>query len=67
PVIAEVLGIKRHQIEGVREPNADLVEKLAVDGDHIRRLAETYLSYGARRTQQPLPINAEPATHNVLG
>ena len=44
PVIAEVLGIKRNQIEGVREPKRELVEKLSVDGDHIRRLAESYVT-----------------------
>jgi superfamily II DNA or RNA helicase len=43
PVIAEVLGIKRMQIEGVRQTEEALVEKLEVDPGHIRRLAEAYL------------------------
>lgn len=43
PVMAEVLGIKRIQIEGVRQLEETLVEKLEVDPGHIRRLAERYL------------------------
>lgn len=43
PVIADVLGLKRAQIEGVRDPDAPLVEKLQLDPGHVRRLAEGYL------------------------
>ena len=42
-MMAEVLGIKRMQIEGVRQMEETLVEKLEVDAGHIRRLAEAYL------------------------
>lgn len=50
PVVADVLGVKRAQIEGVRNPNrSDRVERIDVDGDHIKRLAERYLQK-ARRT-----------------
>jgi superfamily II DNA or RNA helicase len=44
PVIAETLGLKREQIEGIRNPNQDLIEKLDVSGDRARKLAEFYLS-----------------------
>lgn len=49
PVMAEVLGIKRMQIEGVRQVEETLVEKLEVDAGHIRRLAETYLEKRGHR------------------
>ncbi len=48
PVMAEVLGLKRQQIEGVRDPNLELIERLEVDGSHIRRLAEAYLKGNKR-------------------
>jgi hypothetical protein len=45
PVMVDVLGIKKAQLEGVRDPEASLVEKLDVTpGDHIKRLAEHYLN-----------------------
>jgi len=44
PVIADVLGVKRAQIEGVRNPHrSDVVERIERDGDHIKRLAQRYL------------------------
>ena len=50
PVIAEVLGLKKEQIEGIRSPEqADLIEKLETTGDRARRVAEFYLErIGAR-------------------
>jgi SNF2 family DNA or RNA helicase len=44
PVIAEALGLKREQIEGIRSPDQDLIEKLDTSGDRTRRLAEFYLA-----------------------
>jgi SNF2 family DNA or RNA helicase len=44
PVVADVLGLKLQQIEGIRDPGGALIEKLEVDGNHIRRLAESYLN-----------------------
>lgn len=43
PVIADLLGLKRGQIEGVVDPEADLVEQLAVEPGSIKRLAKVYL------------------------
>lgn len=43
PIVADILGLKRGQIERVRDPNAPLLEKLEIDGNHIKRLAEGYL------------------------
>jgi hypothetical protein len=44
PVVADVLGLKAAQIEGVRDPNQDLVTKLQTDGARAKRLAEAYLA-----------------------
>jgi hypothetical protein len=43
PVVLDVLGIKRGQLEGIRDPNNDLVQKLQTDPDRMKRLAEAYL------------------------
>src|SRR5271170_1034493 len=43
PVVSDVLGVKKQQIEGIRDPNQELVTKLQVDPDHIKKLAERYL------------------------
>jgi SNF2 family DNA or RNA helicase len=47
PVVADVLGVKRAQVEGLRNPQLDIIEKLDVSGDRIRELARRYLD-GAR-------------------
>lgn len=43
PIVIDVLGLKKEQIEGVVDPNVEIVEKLEVDGDRIKRLAASYL------------------------
>jgi superfamily II DNA or RNA helicase len=44
PIVADVLGVKRAQIEGVRNPHrSDVIERIDNTGDHIKRLAERYL------------------------
>jgi SNF2 family DNA or RNA helicase len=45
PEVARALGLKKEQIEGLRqEKPEELVKKLQTDGGHIRRLAEQYLA-----------------------
>jgi SNF2 family DNA or RNA helicase len=44
PVVSDVLGIKQQQIEGIRDPDADMVTKLQIDPEHIKKLAEKYLT-----------------------
>lgn len=44
PVVADVCGLKQSQISGVRDPKKDLIERLQTDGNHVRRLAESYLA-----------------------
>ncbi len=48
PVMVDVLGLKRGQIEGIRNPEAPLFEKLQVDTNHVKKLAEAYLNQGAK-------------------
>jgi SNF2 family DNA or RNA helicase len=43
PVMVDVLGIKREQIEGVRNPNRALVERVDTGENNIRRLAREFL------------------------
>ena len=43
PVIAETLGIKRDQLEGIQNPNRELVQPMMRDGKSIRKLAEAWL------------------------
>lgn len=43
PVIVDVLGLKRQQADGIRDPNADLVETLQVEEDRIKKLARGFL------------------------
>lgn len=54
PAIAEVLGIKRQQVEGIRNPTMDFLEKLETTGDHARRLAEMYLK------QRGIEVDVQP-------
>lgn len=44
PIIADILQIKKAQIEGVRSSTHDVMETLETDGNRIRKLAEFYLA-----------------------
>jgi SNF2 family DNA or RNA helicase len=55
PVVAEVLGLKKQQIDGLRDPSLELVEKLQSSGEHMKTLAESYL------VQIGQPLKAEAA------
>jgi SNF2 family DNA or RNA helicase len=43
PVIADILGIKRAQLEGIRDPAADLIDRTMSDPDRIKKLARAFL------------------------
>lgn len=44
PIVADVLGVKRDQVEGIRDPNREVGAMLVgSDGSHIKKLAERYL------------------------
>lgn len=60
PIMMDVLGVKKGQMEGTRDPDAPLVEA-GVDPDHIKRLAEEFLAQvdGRKKTLPPLePVTA---------
>jgi len=42
PVVADVVNLKKLQIDGLRDPDRPLVET-AAPGDAVRRLAEEFL------------------------
>lgn len=39
----DVLGVKKQQIEGVRDPNSQLSVAKQTDPDHVKKMAEAYL------------------------
>lgn len=43
PTMVDTLGLKRSQIEGVLDPAGELVTKMTVDPDHVKKLAADYL------------------------
>jgi SNF2 family DNA or RNA helicase len=55
PVVSDVLGVKKQQIEGIRDPNQELVTQLQIDPDHIKKLAEKYLTDHGVPLPQPEP------------
>lgn len=54
PVISELLGVKREQIEGVRNPDSAIAERIDTGENHIRRLAREFLE---RRGEATLSDN----------
>ena len=54
PVVSDILGVKKQQIGGIIDPNQDLVTKLQVDPEHIKKMAEKYLNdHGVAIPQPP--------------
>ena len=49
PLMMEVLGIKKEQVDGIREPEKDFVEKLEVSGKEMRELALRILQRQRKR------------------
>lgn len=43
PIMADVLGMKRTQVEGIKSPDRPLIEKLDRGGARVRELAEAYV------------------------
>jgi len=44
PIVSDVLGVKREQIEGVRNPGENLVERQDIGENQLRALAKRFLS-----------------------
>jgi superfamily II DNA or RNA helicase len=54
PVIAGVLGLKKAQVDGIRDPNAKVIMATAKTEDNVRKLAEEFLKQrGVRGLPQP--------------
>ena len=49
PIVMDMLGIKRSQLEGIRDPKQAFVSKLQTDPDRIKKLAEAYLEQRVTR------------------
>lgn len=43
PIVSDVLGVKREQIEGVRNPDDNLVERRDTGENQLRQLAQSFL------------------------
>lgn len=52
PIVANVLGVKRDQVEGIRDPVGGVLEVVETDGNRIRRLAEDFLRRSGRKLPQ---------------
>lgn len=52
PIIAEVLGIKRDQIEGVRNPDMAMAERVDTGENNLRRLAQDFLASRGVQVEQ---------------
>lgn len=63
PIISDVLGVKREQIEGVRNPGENLVERRDIGENQLRALAKRFLKdAGVELPEQPkaIPLRKPP-------
>lgn len=58
PTVSEVLGMKRAQVDGIRDPYGSLIESLDTSGDRVRELAESYLKRKGLSRTAPAPRTA---------
>jgi SNF2 family DNA or RNA helicase len=58
PVMAETLGLKTAQLDGINDPDKPVVEEKLDDG-HIRKLAQRYLEKAGRKQVVQLPVAVE--------
>lgn len=58
PIIAEVLGIKRDQIEGVRNPDMAMAERVDTGENNLRRLAQDFLASRGVQVEQEETVPA---------
>lgn len=68
PIMIDVLGVKREQIEGVRNPDAGLVERADTGENNIRRLAREFLArrgVEAAPAAPPTPVRALQVVEEV--
>lgn len=59
PIMTEVLGLKREQIEGVRNPDEQvLIERADIGENHLRRLAREFLAKHGMAIEAEAPLEA---------
>ena len=61
PIMVDVLGVKREQIEGVRTPDAALAERIDTGENNIRRMAREFLARRGEVVPSVAPVSALPA------
>ena len=44
PTVSDVCGAKRAQSQPIRDPNAAVIQRAAIDPQHVKRLAEAFLA-----------------------
>lgn len=57
PIMAEVLGVKREQIEAVRNPDSAMAERIDTGENNIRRLAREFLARRGVSVAADAPIS----------
>lgn len=59
PIMSDVLGVKRSQMEGIRDPHADIISiaQSADDGQGLKRLAESFLKQRGIAVSEPSDLN----------
>ena len=77
PMVAETLGLKREQVEGIRDPHHEMLEELESDQDRVKKMAARYLEKVKKRTGKaartdspaavPLVAPTQPAEAPVAG
>lgn len=65
PVIADVLGIKKRQLEGIVDQKADAVG-VQIDPGRIKRLAEAFLDRHQQRVEREAVKALEEAGQSVM-
>jgi len=75
--LAETLGLKREQVEGIRDPHHEMLEELESDQDRVKKMAARYLEKVKKRTGKaartdspaavPLVAPTQPAEAPVAG
>ena len=53
PVMLDVLGVKKSQSQGIRDPNADLIETAQASAPDVKRLAESFLRQRGLEITEP--------------
>ena len=65
PIMAEVLGIKRDQIEGVRNPDSALAERVDTGENNIRRLAREFLAKRGHAIEPDTKAHEQAGVENM--